>query len=81
MFSMFDVSYVDRTLLTRHTGPISLMKRNMHILIMFHSNHYQLILTSLPTTTHQNTKTHVLLLLYHSTHIVFCMLSFVKLLQ
>ena len=59
MFSMYDMSYVDRTLLTQHTTPISLMKQTMHILIMLHSNHCQFILTISPTSIHQ-TLTHAL---------------------
>ena len=78
MFSMYDMSYIDRTLLTQHTTAISLMKQNMHILIMLLSNHGPLILTILPTTTQQNTRTHALPLLYHSTWIGFCVLSIIK---
>ena len=81
MFSLYDVPYVDRTLLTHHTTPISLMKQNMHILIMLYSNHYWFILTILLTITHQNTKTHALPLSYHSTWLGFCVLFIVKVLQ
>ena len=80
LFSMYDVSYVDRTLLTWHTTPISLMKQNMHILIMLHSNHCKFILTTLSTTTHQNTTTHALPLSHHSTWLGFCVLSIIKVL-
>ena len=43
------MSYVDRNFLTQYTTPISLIKQNMHILIMFHGNHCWFILTTLPT--------------------------------
>ena len=48
MFSKDVMSYVDRTFLTQHTTPISLIKQSMHILIMFHSNHCWFILRTLP---------------------------------
>ena len=78
MFSMDDVSYSDRTLLTWHTTPISLMKQNMHILIMLIRNHCQFILTILLTITQQNTRTHALPLPYYSTWLGFCVLSIIK---
>ena len=53
MSSEGDVSYIDKTFLTWHTTPISLIKQYMHRLIMFHSNHCQFFLTTLPTTIQQ----------------------------
>ena len=43
IFSKDEVSYVDRTLPTQHTTPISLIKQNIHILIMFNSNYHWFI--------------------------------------
>ena len=54
MFSKDDVSYIDRTLLTWYTTPISLITQNMQILIMLSSNHCQFIITILLTTIQQN---------------------------
>ena len=53
MSSKDDVSYIDKTFLTQHTTPISLIKQNMHILILFHINHCWIILTTLPTMIQQ----------------------------
>ena len=78
MFSKEDMSYVDRTLLTWHTTPISSVNQNMHMLIMFNSNHCQFILTLLLTTIQQNTKTHALPLLYQNIWLGFHVLSIIK---
>ena len=71
-------SSIDRTLLTWHATPISLIKQNMHILIMFNSNHCWFILTILPTTIQQNTKLHALPLIYQSIWLGFCVLFIIK---
>ena len=56
MFSKDVMSFVDRTSLTQHTTPISLIKQHMLILIMFHCNHCWFILTILPNNYTKNTK-------------------------
>ena len=78
MFSKDNMSYVDRTFLTWHTIPISLIKQSMYILKMSNSNYCQSILTILLTTIQQNTKAHALPLIYQSIWPGFCALSIIK---
>ena len=56
MFSPYDMSSIDRTLLTQQTTLISLIKQNIYTLIMLHCNCYHFVLTIPLANTHKSLK-------------------------